>query len=289
MHTRLLCLAIMLLFVDNLTNVDFSYLHAERGMLGETWLASASLDGALDEQGMVCDFGEVKRLLRHFLDKELDHCLLVPTRSPNLVLEQSDDQVSLTWSYGKDLVLKCTSPKQAIALIDAETINPESVATWCIEQLKPHFAHSVTTLNMGFTEEAIDSAFYHYSHGLKKHGGNCQRIAHGHRSRITIWRDGLRDLTLENDWAQRWHDIYLGTEEDLNAGGEHMQFSYTSAQGQFELQVPATQVYMLNTDTTVEWLATHIAQTLAQENPGQLIRVQAFEGLHKGAIAEASA
>ena len=50
----------MRLFVDQLTNVDFSYLCPARGLLGETWLASIQLVGSLDEQGMVCDFGTVK-------------------------------------------------------------------------------------------------------------------------------------------------------------------------------------------------------------------------------------
>ncbi|MDN3639314.1 6-carboxytetrahydropterin synthase [Simiduia curdlanivorans] len=277
----------MLLFVDNLTNVDFSYLHTERGMLGETWLASASLEGALDEQGMVCDFGEVKRLLRHFLDKELDHCLLVPTLAPNLTLEQQDGQVNLTWTYGANKQLTCKSPAQAIALINAPTITPESVAKWCIDKLKQQFADSVARLDIRFAEEAIDGAFYHYSHGLKKHAGNCQRIAHGHRSRINIWLDGAKAVHLEADWAKRWEDIYLGSDEDLIKGDQQLHFAYVSAQGPFELTMPKSQCEMINTDTTVEWLARYIANTLAQQNPGKSVRVQAFEGLHKGAIAEA--
>ncbi|UTA49229.1 6-carboxytetrahydropterin synthase [Simiduia sp. 21SJ11W-1] len=277
----------MLLFVDNLTNVDFSYLHPERGMLGETWLANTALDGALDAQGMVCDFGNVKKRLRHFLDTRIDHCLLVPAQSKHLELLENGDTIELVWRYGKQ-ALRCRSPRQAIVLIDAPEITAASVAQWCVMQLKPQFEASIAELRISFDEEPINSAFYHYSHGLKKHGGNCQRIAHGHRSRIHIWRNGVSDPALEKDWATRWQDIYLGTQEDLVANENGLlKFAYRAQQGAFELDMPANHCYMLDTDTTVEWLATHIAHTLAAEAPGDTIRVQAFEGINKGAIVEA--
>src|SRR5690554_225843 len=120
----------MQLFVDQLTNVDFSFLHAERGMLGETWLASALLDGAVDDEGMICDFSIVKRTLRNWLDDEVDHRLLVPTQSPALELKQEGDQISLTWQFS-DQSLSVTGPAQAFALVDAESITAESVAVWC--------------------------------------------------------------------------------------------------------------------------------------------------------------
>jgi 6-pyruvoyl-tetrahydropterin synthase len=78
----------MLLFVDNLTNVDFSFLDAQRGLLGETYLANIRLLGDLDEQGMVCDFGIVKKRVRHWLDTELDHRLAVPIHSPKPHLDR---------------------------------------------------------------------------------------------------------------------------------------------------------------------------------------------------------
>ncbi|WP_282073439.1 hypothetical protein, partial [Janibacter hoylei] len=77
-----------------------------------------------------------------------------------------------------------SGPDQAFALVEAETITAESVAAWCVQQLASHFPDSVEKLKLGFHCEQIEDAFYHYSHGLKKHLGNCQRIAHGHRSRI---------------------------------------------------------------------------------------------------------
>ena len=71
----------MHLFVEKLVNIDFSYLDVTRGLVGETWWASTSLEGALDQQGMVCDFGTVKKVLREWLDREIDHCLLVPAQA----------------------------------------------------------------------------------------------------------------------------------------------------------------------------------------------------------------
>lgn len=172
-------------------------------------------------------------------------------------------------------------------MIDAEQITPQSVAQWCIAQLSAAFGPGVKQLALDFQQESIDSAAYHYSHGLKKHAGNCQRIAHGHRSRIHIWRDGSPAPDLERDWAGRWQDIYLGSREDLVHQGDALEFRYQAQQGAFQISLPADTCYLMDTDTTVEWLAVHIAQTLAAEHPGQTIRVQAFEGLHKGAIAEA--
>ena len=283
----------MLLFVDNLTNVDFSFLDPQRGLLGETWLANVQLHGELDEQGMVCDFGTVKKLLRHWLDTELDHRLAMPAQSPNITITEIGDQWDIQWEFGDDgEFLHTRSPKDAIALVEAEVLTPESVADWCIQRLKTLFPESVAQLELTFTCEAIDGSFYHYSHGLKKHGGNCQRIAHGHRSRIDIWANNQKCPVLEHQWAERWRDIYIGTREDIIAkpqfgGLGYYHFAYTSAQGPFELTLPQRCCYLIDTDSTVEFLAYHIAQTTRAENPDKMIRVKAFEGINKGALADA--
>ena len=141
-------------------------------------------------------------------------------------------------------------------------------------------------------EDTGTAPFYHYSHGLKKHDGNCQRIAHGHRSSIHIFENGRRSRYWEKLWADRWEDIYLGTEEDLEGTYyideiPHHRFRYDAEQGHFELVIPEDHCYMVGTDTTVEQLAAHIANQLAAEAPGKHFRVRAFEGVGKGAIAEA--
>lgn len=283
----------MLLFVDNLTNVDFSFLDPQRGLLGETWLANVRLQGDLDEQGMVCDFGTVKKVIRHWLDTELDHRLAVPVRSPNICIEDEGEFLNIRWQFGAaGEFLETRSPRDAIALVDAEVLTRESIAAWCITQLKQHFPLNIDQLELDFTLEAIDGAYYHYSHGLKKHRGNCQRIAHGHRSRIDIWANGVKSPALEQQWAETWKDIYIGTREDLIGQPVHeriayYQFAYVAEQGPFTITLPQRCCYLIDTDSTVEFIAHHLAHKTAQDNPGSKIRVKAYEGINKGAIAEA--
>jgi 6-pyruvoyl-tetrahydropterin synthase len=283
----------MLLFVDNLTNVDFSFLDPERGLLGETWLANVCLHGELDEQGMVCDFGTVKKVMRHWLDTELDHRLAVPIRSPNIRIDEDGDFLTIHWQFGTaGEFLSTRSPRDAIALVDAEILTLETIAAWCITQLTQLFPTSVAELELTFSLEAMDGAYYHYSHGLKKHLGNCQRIAHGHRSRIDIWANGHKAPALEQQWASAWADIYLGTREDLtdspvHQGVSYYYFAYEAQQGKFEITLPQRCCYLMDTDTTVELIAHHIAHKTRQQNPESVIRVKAYEGINKGAIVEA--
>jgi hypothetical protein len=44
---------------------------------------------------------------------------------------------------------------------------------------------------------------------------------------------------------------------------------------------------MIDTESTVELIAHHLAQTLAKSLPGRQIEVRAFEGIGKGSIATA--
>ncbi|MEY4588756.1 MAG: hypothetical protein RL497_832 [Pseudomonadota bacterium] len=274
----------MRLFVDQLTNIDFSYLCPERGLLGETWLASVSLAGALDEQGMICDFGRVKKHLRQWLDDTLDHTLLVPSQAPTLQLQQSVQACQLDFDFGNNLSLSTQGPQSAFCIIPTPRITPETVAHWCMQQLAGDFGPSVTAIELHFTQEHINGPSYHYSHGLKKHQGNCQRIAHGHRSGIKVWRNGQLCPSSMEYIAQEWRDIYLGTREDLiDSDDNHWEFAYQAQQGAFHLRLPKSCVYLMDADTTVENISTHLAHKLKAQTPQDQLVVKAYEGLGKGA------
>ena len=278
----------MNLFVDTLTNVDFSYLDPSRGLVGETWIASIELNGELDEQGMICDFGIVKKVVRQWLDTHIDHCLVVARHNPSFKeIKNNLYSIHLEWKMQDDAIINCIAPQQAITVTDTTEVSPSSIANWCIHQMSPLFPETVNSLQLKFVCESIDGPEYCYSHGLKKHDGNCQRIAHGHRSKIEIWRNNQLDYKLMHEWAKTFTDIYIGTKEDISTENNHeISFRYSALQGDFLLTLPKHACYIINSDSTVELIGKHIAHQIKASNPNDTIRVKAYEGLGKGAIIE---
>ncbi len=274
------------LFVKQLTTLDFSYLCSERGLVGETWLVDVSLSGELNEQGMVFDFGHVKKQIKASLDRLADHRLLVPVASDAISIVTSDDQlqIRLTSSWG---IIECACPIQAVLLVDHQEISRDSLKPILEGYIMQELPKNVSGVHLHLYHESIDGAFYHYSHGLKKHLGNCQRIAHGHRSRVEIYCCDERDYELEQYWANIWRDIYIATREDLKRtfrikNKNYHQFSYISDQGYFELTLPSDHCYLIETDSTIELLAQHLAQEVALAKPEQPVTVVAYEGFNKG-------
>jgi 6-pyruvoyl-tetrahydropterin synthase len=276
------------LFVDNLTNVDFSYLHPERGLLGESWLVQLELDGSLNEQGMVCDFGIVKKEVKNWFDRWIDHALVVPTGMSGLSHQTAGGYTSVEWLYADGQRFSCRSPDAAICLVDMIEVNELTLAHWCKDKLLELFPGEVQGLNIRFVPEKIESAFYHYSHGLQKHDGNCQRIAHGHRSKIELYINEQRQENLEFEWADRFRDIYIGSVSHLTSQSDLVhEYAYKAPQGDFSISLPARVCYLIDTDTTVELIASHLAKQIKLSYPKDRVMVKAYEGVGKGAIAVA--
>ena len=278
------------LFVEQLTVLDFSRLDRERGLVGESWIVDIELEGELDEQSMVLDFGAAKRLARDAVEDFADHKLLVPTRCGWLEISESaaSGEVRIEAPAAG---LRLRSPGITVCRLDAAEVTMPALRA----QLEAHVAAvmpaNVHGVRVGLREESTAGAYYHYSHGLKRHQGNCQRIAHGHRSRIEIYTEGRRNEHWERHWAERWRDIYLGSEEDLVAEtrlGDRpaLRFAYRALQGEFELEIWRDRCELVPADTTVERLAAYIAAELVRMDPDTAFRVRAYEGVQKGAVAE---
>ncbi len=278
------------LFVDNLTVIDFAYLDSSRGLVGESWIVDVVLTGDLDEQGMVFDFSAVKRTIKRVIDERVDHRLVVPSGSPSLG-QNPETPDSLDWSLANGTQIHHSGPAEAVLMLPGTRVVPSAVAGLLETELRRILPSNIQDIRIHLREEEIDGAYYHYVHGLKKHLGNCQRIAHGHRSPIRIRRNGRRDPELERTWAQRWADIYVGSKEDVvsrdvdSDGTGYLTFAYEANQGEFHLTLPADRVYLMPGDTTIELIAAHIADQCKAELTDETVEVRAYEGVGKGALA----
>jgi 6-pyruvoyl-tetrahydropterin synthase len=291
----------MQLFVNDLTVIDFSYCCPARGIVGESWIVDVLLDGSLNEMSMVLDFAVVKKQIKAIIDEAVDHKLLLPMLDESIKVTDSTvrdghEFVDFTSKQGGYYL---QSPQSAFAKIAAKEIDIDSVTQHLTTIILAELPSNVQGLTLNLRPEKIDGAFYHYTHGLKLHDGNCQRIAHGHRSKIHIYKNGQRSTALEEVWSLRWQDIYLASEADrialadielsadakANLTSDHQLFSYFAPQGRFDIAVPGKILDVVDCDSTVELLADFIVRQLKQQSPANDFKVVAFEGVAKGAIA----
>lgn len=292
----------MQLFVNDLTVIDFSYLCSKRGVVGESWIVDVVLNGDLNAESMVLDFGIVKKQIKAIIDEAVDHKLVLPMQDRNLVVQKSARTQHLFVDFnaqGNELYLQ--SPEQAFAQIDALHITEKTVTRYLELVIKQELPENVQGIQLTLRPENISGDYYHYTHGLKKHDGNCQRIAHGHRSTINIFKDGIKNESLEAYWCKRWHDIYLASECDITTHEEvelseyaksvtatdHQYFSYYAPQGRFDIAVRKDRSEIVDCDSTVELLADYIGRQLKVIHPENNFKIVAFEGVGKGAIANA--
>lgn len=277
------------LFVEQLTVIDFSYLCPVRGLVGESWIVDLELEGALDEQSMVLDFGAVKKQLKRAIDDGPDHTLIVPLHYPAQQTTTLEDGRIRTQFMSQAGGLEHIAPAAALTLLEAPAVTMAALIAHLTPQLAAIVPANVARIGISLRHEHIEGASYHYTHGLQKHQGNCQRIAHGHRSRIGIWVDGLRDAALEAQWAETFRDIYLVTGSHVvGDDGERLRLAYSAPEGAFELSLPKARCHVLgaHTDTTVEEIAEHLATRISATLPGSRINVRAYEGVMKGALAQ---
>ena len=177
----------MKLFVRDLTVIDVSYLCAARGMVGESWLVDIELTGELNAMSMLLDFARVKKEIKAIIDAEVDHRLLVPNGlEASHVSRAGGDSLWVDFLSASHRI-HLRAPEQAFCLLPDAEVTPATVTAYLHALIRQRLPLNIDGLAIRLRPEAIPTAFYHYSHGLKKHDGNCQRIAHGHRSMLELW------------------------------------------------------------------------------------------------------
>lgn len=285
--------AALQLFVEHVTHIDCGVLDPDLGLRGATWLVDATLTGERGDDGMLFDFGPAKKLLKARIDDLVDHRLLVPLAAPGLISQQEAGQAdagqasTLSFTTTRGDRIKYTGPASATTRLDMARIEAGPLARWLQDRVFADMPANVDALELTLRAETIDGPVYDYTHGLRGHDGNCQRLAHGHRCRLAIALDGVDRPDVAHAWAEAWQGVFVGSSSDeiISDTNGRRVFAYSAPQGDFALDIAAEHCVVVEGPATVENIADYIAGVLVARYPGQAIEVRAYEGVGKGAIA----
>lgn len=290
------------LFYKNVTVLDYAYLDHHKGLVGDALIVDMELVGDLDKEGVVFDFSHAKKKVKEIIDRDCDHRLCIPR---NLATKNENDEVSFTFKYGqREEYLTYRSPSEGVCEIPSDHLSKATIKSHLENIIVEELPKNVVSINLTLREETLPEGkpTFHYTHGLKEHYGNCQRLYHGHRNTVDVFVNGERRSDLET-WLTRdvfkgnvhfckWENVVNKDEIEKVTGKDPsgrfdglpmVEIEYTSNQGTFNGKLPGRAVYFLQTETTVEFLSIHFAK-LVKEKVGEadLVTVHAYEGIAKG-------
>ncbi|MEM6733271.1 MAG: 6-carboxytetrahydropterin synthase, partial [Myxococcota bacterium] len=262
------------------------------GFEGESYHVDAEVHGRLDARGFLMDFGPVKKLLKRCVDDVLDHRFAVPRSDPRVRVETVGERIRVSVGEALDYL----APPDAFAFFDADRVGPSEIAWMLRHAVLERTPSNVADVVFSLASEA-DVAVrpsYRYTHGLKRHEGNCQRLIHGHRNIIEVFVDGAPHREGEEKLAHLFDDVHFVHVEDVHeniaagvrgSDGEPVEVTYASSQGRFEGKLPRARVLGLDCEPTVENIASFAHRYLVEELnvEEERLEVIAYEGIHKGA------
>ncbi|MDB2447205.1 6-carboxytetrahydropterin synthase [bacterium] len=286
------------LFIKELDILDCAVYSEEHGIIGTSWHVDVEVEGQLDENGFVYDFSHTKKLVKNTLKNTLDHALILPSKNKNIDLSESGGTVNLsittpesTWKY--------KAPKQAIYTVEDATVNAETVSREAEKVILKDLPDTVVSVKVRLYEEEVTdgSSIFRYTHGLPHHKGLCQRLFHGHRSKIVVLKNDVKCLESEELIANSWFNKNVHIAEPgqfkskpwdvytRGSKGEYAVLSYEAEEGYFEAEIPAEKVFIVEQATSIESIAQGLCKVLKNNSPESNFTVIPHEGINKGGIA----
>jgi hypothetical protein len=269
------------LFIQELSIVDAAYFDVFYGPLGASWLVDAELTGHRDALGMLYDFRPCKKTIKEIIDTSFDHTLIVPEGMGR---------------EGMDLEYEC--PPEALSSIPGNSFTKAGLEVGMKTAIEARFREegrdNIVAVDVTLREVVFPPGkpWYRYTHGLKFHEGNCQRLWHGHRNSIDIRVNEAPDLELEQHFADLFYNAHIAHQENLVGNqdwriGERqshldwVEVAYEAGQGFFRTRIPGENVVVLPCECTVENIAEFVLEGSRKRRRGSL-EVRVYEGIHKG-------
>lgn len=291
------------LFYENITVLDYAYLDDHLGVVGDSLKVHVEMVGQTDDEGILYDFSLAKNKVKEIIDRDCDHRLV----APGTAVQYDGDRCYIKYSYGlNDETLEYWAPRQAICCIPSAHVSKENIKTYLEEIILQEMPENVLSVRLEMEREHQEdhTSYFHYTHGLKDHYGNCQRLLHGHRNTIKIVINGERNSSMEEIFSREffshnihfayWENVFnkdeiikaigIETPEGRYENTPDVHLRYEGNQGVFEGRIPGRLIYFLQMESTVENLSIHFATKVKSElSPTDSVTVYAFEGIGKGA------
>lgn len=290
--------------IRNFTQMDYAYIDNQGRVLGNSLHVSAVVTGEVDPvEKVVVDFSQCKKLLKELIDSPIygyDHKLLGFIDSDCEFEADLDSNIQTV--SNRTLAISGSGMFRACHTEHNYRDFAEHIGAFLTQTLSLRLNAPVTvTVTLSdvpvYRPEGLYQREFHYVHGLKdssSHG--CQNIAHGHRSFFELIGDiddwdiidenfinkTVSDLArdLDNTIFVRKENVKLNTEEFITFGYESV------SRGHFSMTVNKKhqKVIVLDTETTIEYLADYVADRLAHLSEYGVEKIFVSEGLTKGAI-----
>lgn len=295
------------LFIKDADRIDCASFEPNQGITGKSWHVDVFVTGELDHNGFVYDFSLLKKTVKNILKKSIDHALLIPIESKQVVFTNRDGEEH--WSLqakarltNTDMEWQYTCPKGAVYPVRCTNITREIVEQECRRLIRHRLPSHISDVKVILRKEhgAKDESFFRYTHGITDHDGLCQRLFHGHRSKIEVYVGGEKRQDLERYVA---HDLFgsivhiaslsqIQAEDKPDLGIDRTAEGYTSLAysgnlGGYQAKIPTNRIFFVPHQTSIERITAQIAEHLIDKfNLRAGVRVLCYEGIDKGSLIE---
>ena len=275
------------LFIKDIDRIDSAIWEIGRGIVGQSWHVDVCIEGGLDENRFIYDFSDLKNLIKKTLKSTLDHVLLIPTNDPAIRLSENEHSFSIDDNLSD---ISYQGPKKSVYFIKSKMVSEALIESELNNILKPLLPSSVSDVRFKIHREINEGGhFFHYTHGITGHKGNCQRLFHGHRSLIEVLVNSKQRSDLEKIISEKLlkSSIHIAERSQISESTKDKLFlQYTANEGIFRCSIPKNQVVIIEEGTSIETLVEFFASNLeGLLVEGDTLEVRAYEGIGKGAIA----
>jgi len=122
--------------------------HEKCGRLhGHSYAVHIRIIGRPNDDNIIADFGEVKKVLREVCD-ELDHKMLVPTKNPRLKITKKGDNIIIV--HGKK---NYSFPQEDVLELDIPSATAEGLARYILDRISPRLKRpNIKEIEVGLDE-----------------------------------------------------------------------------------------------------------------------------------------